>query len=53
MDEENKKLKMAIISGASHALKYKEKNPRASEQEILQYLTDESDEILEKIDEGL
>ncbi len=53
MNEENKKLKIALISGASHALRYKEKNPGATEQEILQHLADESDEILEKIDEEL
>jgi len=49
MEEEYKK--MAVISGASHALKYKERNPRASEQEVLQYVTKHIEEILRKIDE--
>lgn len=53
MEEENKKLKIAAISGAAHALKYKEKNPRATEQEIMQHITDNAEEILEKIDEEL
>lgn len=50
MKNDEKRLKMAIISGAAHALRFKEKNPRATEQEILQYVTAEADEILEKID---
>lgn len=50
MSKEEKRLKMAIISGAAHALQYKERNPRATEQEIIQYLTAEVDEILGKID---
>ena len=44
---------MAIISGASHALKYKERNPRASDTEVLQYVSKDVAEILEKIDEEL
>ena len=51
MDEEHKKLQVALISGASHALKYKEKNPRASEAEILQYVIREASEIINKIDD--
>lgn len=50
MDEETNKLKVALISGAAHALKYKEKNPKATEEEIFQYLADEAEEILEKIE---
>lgn len=53
MDDEEKRLKMAIISGAAHALEYKEKTPRASEEEIIQYVTSEVQNILEKIDEEL
>ena len=51
MNEENKKLKMAIISGAAHALSYKEENPRASEEEIIRHVTREAGKILEKIDD--
>jgi len=50
MNKEDKKLKMAAISGAAHALKYKEENPRASEQEVIQQVTRKLHEILEKID---
>ena len=50
MDEEEKKLKMAVISGAAHALTYKTSNPKATEQEIIQHVTLKVDEILEKID---
>jgi hypothetical protein len=44
---------MAAISGASHALKYKQQNPNASESEILQYISQDMDEILDKMDEEL
>ena len=50
MNEEEKRLKIALISGAAHALRFKSENPRASEQEILQYVTLQADKILEKID---
>ncbi len=50
MNEEEKRLKIALISGAAHALRFKTENPRASEQEILQYVTLQADKILEKID---
>ena len=53
MNKEDKRLKMAIISGAAHALKYKDKNPRATEQEVLQQVTSEVQKILEKIDEEI
>ena len=51
MENEDKRLTMALISGASHAIKYKEKNPRATEDEIIQHITKEAKDILEKIDE--
>ena len=44
---------MAIISGAAHALRFKEEDPRASEDEILKKVTEEARDILEKIDEEL
>jgi len=52
MDEE-KRIKMAAISGAAHALKYKNKNPRATEDEILQYISNEVHEIVQKIDQEI
>ena len=53
MEEENKRLTIAIISGAAHALKYKAKNPRAADEEVISHITNKANEILEKIDEGI
>ena len=53
MDDEEKRMKMAIISGAAHALRFKENNPRLTEQEIIQYVASEVNNILEKIDEEI
>jgi hypothetical protein len=50
MSKERSKLKMAIIAGASHAMKYKEKNPHASESEVINYVTGNVREILDNID---
>ncbi|MEI6731879.1 MAG: hypothetical protein WCK90_04320 [archaeon] len=47
---ESKRLKMAVISGASHAIKYKEQNPHATADEILRHVTREIQSILDKID---
>lgn len=44
------KLKMALISGASHALEFKAKNPGATDEEIVREITENSDEILDKIE---
>lgn len=43
-------IKMAIIAGASIALKYKAKDYRATDQEILKQVTAEMGEILNNID---
>lgn len=48
--EEEKRLKMAAISGASRALRYKEENPRASEQEVIQHISDSLSDIIDRID---
>ncbi len=53
MEEETKKMKMAVISGASSAIRFKELNPRASETEVIQHVTEKVDEIIENIDEEL
>ena len=52
MDEE-KRIKMAVIAGASHALKEKEKNPRATDAEVIQSVINQVNSILEKIDEEI
>lgn len=43
-------LKMAVIAGASHALKFKEKNPRVSDSEVLSYVSGDVRRILAMID---
>lgn len=53
MKDEQKRLKMAIIAGASHALKFKEKNWRATEDEVIRHVSENVGEILEKIDDPL
>ena len=50
MNESNR-LKIAVISGASHALKYNKDNSRASDEEILRQVTRNVQEILGKISE--
>jgi hypothetical protein len=50
MEEDKKGIKMAIISGAAHAIRYKEKHPRATESDVIQHVTDEVENILEKIE---
>ena len=44
------KLKMALISGASKALKMKMENPHAPDDEILQQVNRESSNMVDKID---
>lgn len=48
--EDQDTLKMAILSGASHALKYKSKNFRKSDEEVIQYISDILPEIIDKLD---
>ncbi len=48
MNEENI-LKIAIISGASHALNHRSRNPRLSDDEVLKHIAEEADEIAKKI----
>ena len=47
---EEYKIKRAIVSGASHALKFKEKNPHASDADAIKHVTSIVDEILYKIE---
>jgi hypothetical protein len=46
------KEKMAVIAGASKVLELLARNPNASESEIIQHITDNAEEIFNKIDEG-
>jgi hypothetical protein len=49
-EEKTKTARMAVIAGAASALRYKEKNPRATEQEVLQHVTNNADDIIDRID---
>jgi len=51
MEKENYKLKMAVISGASKALKLKAENPKSTDEKIMQKITDQIKQILAEIDE--
>lgn len=53
MSDEDKRLKMAIIAGASHAIKHKEENPTATRDEIIRHISKNASEILENIDEEI
>ena len=48
-----KELLMAIISGASHAIRFKEKNPKATEEEVIKHISKKAPEILNKLDNPL
>ncbi|MBS3088378.1 hypothetical protein J4402_01210 [Candidatus Pacearchaeota archaeon] len=50
MKEEDYKLKIALISGASEAAKFKSENPYATDEEIIKHVTDNAEKILSEID---
>jgi hypothetical protein len=50
MEAEKEELKRAIISGASHALKYRRERGMINDEDVIQKVTREADEILNKID---
>jgi hypothetical protein len=50
MADEEKRMKMAIIAGASHALKHKSENPHASDEDAIQHVTREAEDIISHID---
>lgn len=49
MDDE-KKIRMAAIAGASKALRYKVEHKRATDEEAIQHVTREMEEIIANID---
>ena len=51
MDYEKELLKRAIVSGASHALKYRKDRKVTSDEEVIQRVTREASEIIDKIQE--
>ncbi len=46
----DEKMIMAVIAGASEALKYKEENFNATDEEALKFVTKKAKEIIRKID---
>ncbi|NCO11134.1 hypothetical protein GW924_00825 [Candidatus Pacearchaeota archaeon] len=48
--EEEKRLKMAVIAGAAEAAKFKDKNWKASQEDVIRHITEKVDEILKNID---
>ncbi len=45
-----KLVKLALVSGASHALKYQRENPQASEEELIQMVSRHANELFAKLD---
>ncbi len=45
----DERVKRAVISGASHALGYKSRNPRLTDEEIIQRISDETNIIIRKL----
>ena len=44
-------VKRALVAGAGAALKYKEKNPNASEAEVMSHVAREAGRLIEGIEE--
>ena len=51
MSEEDK-IKRAIIAGASYAFKYQERNPNATESEIMDHVSKNIGKIVNDIEEN-
>lgn len=51
MEDDKKRLKMAIIAGAAEASRFKQKNWKATEDQVIQHVTENVDEILSRIDD--
>ncbi|MFH1802992.1 MAG: hypothetical protein ABH864_06120 [archaeon] len=47
----DQKLRLAVIAGASHALRYKEENPRATDREALKHVTEHADSIANDVED--
>jgi hypothetical protein len=46
------KIKMAVIAGASYALKYQERNPGASDSQVMNHVSENLGRILSDIEEN-
>ncbi len=51
MAKERDNIKIAVISGASHALKFRDRFPRSTNEEAIRHVTDKMGDILRKIEE--
>jgi hypothetical protein len=49
---EQERLKIAAVAGASVAIRYKEKNWKATETEVLKHVASQLNEIVAKVDSG-
>ncbi len=49
MSDDDYKLRLAVIAGASRALQERKKNWRATDEEILRSISDNMQDILEKV----
>lgn len=49
-EKDERKIKMAIIAGASEAMKFKERNLRATDSEVLQHVTQRLRELVRNIE---
>ena len=52
-EEQHNRMKMAVIAGAAQAASFKEKNWKATEEQVIKHVSDKVDRILEKIDDPL
>lgn len=50
---EKEVVKRAVVAGAAAALKFKERNPKATEQEIVAHVTREMKRIISEIEEAM
>ena len=49
-DDNPSKLKRAVIAGAAEALKFKSRNQKKSDDEVIKHITSNIDEIIDNID---
>lgn len=52
MKEEHLKLRMAVIAGASHAIKYRDTHLRASTAEVIKHINEQMDNILATMEQN-
>lgn len=43
-------MKMAVIAGASYAMRYKEEHPRATETDVMNYVAGEIKKIIHELE---